>query len=163
MDEVESKIKQWAKQMPKLNTNPMALTARLQQVNKEVTDELNATFKRYKLSDAGFDVLATLLRAGPPHSLSPGQLLEEMLITSGTMTTRIDKLEKKGLVKRKSKKEDKRKVGVALTKKGLKLIQEVILAHVKTQEKIVAVFNQQEQQTLVALLQKYLANESKKM
>jgi len=60
-----------------------------------------------------------------------------MDITSGTMTTRIDKLEKKDLVKRKTKKNDKRSVNVALTKRGLKLINEVIVEHVKTQEKIV--------------------------
>ena len=74
------------------------------------------------------------------------------------MTTRIDKLEKKALVKRKTKKHDKRSVSVALTKKGLKLIDEVILEHVKTQEKIVSVFDQEEQFIFNALLEKYLAH-----
>lgn len=163
MDGVEKKIEQWAKQMPTLNTVPMALTARLQQVTKEVNDELNTTFKRHKLSDAGFDVLATLLRSGPPYSLSPGQLLSQMLITSGTMTSRIDKLEKKGLVKRKSKKEDKRSVIVGLTKKGLKLINEVIVEHMENQERIVSIFDDQEQQIFIALLQKYLSKDLKKI
>ena len=128
-----------------------------------MNSELCANFEYYKLTDAGFDVLATLLRAGPPHSLSPSQLLEQMHITSGTMTTRIDKLEKKGLVKRKTKKNDKRSVNVALTKKGLKLIDEVIIDHVKTQERIVSVFDHDEQLVFISLLQKYLAhNVSKK-
>lgn len=159
MDSVEKKIQQWAKQIPDLNTRPMALTARLQQVNKKLNHELSKTCKRYKLSDASFEVLATLLRSGPPHALSPGQLLSQMLITSGTMTTRIDKLEKKGFVKRKSKKEDKRSVNVALTKKGLKLIEEMIVEHVKVQEQVMSVFDDHEQKILAELLKKYLTRE----
>lgn len=136
----------------------MALIARLQLASKEMNDELGANFEHHKLTDAGFEVLATLLRAGPPHSLSPSELLDQMHITSGTMTTRIDKLEKKGLVKRKTKKDDKRSVNVGLTKKGLKLIDEVILDHVKTQERIVSVFDHDEQLVFISLLQKYLAH-----
>lgn len=161
MDAVQKKIQQWSESMPSLNTKPMALISRLQQTTKEINDELCLSSGKQKLTDASFEVLATLLRAGPPHSLSPGELLDQMLITSGTMTTRIDKLEKKGLVKRKTKKDDKRSVNVALTKKGLKLIQKVILEHVKTQEEIVSVFNDEEQQIFIALLKKYLNKETK--
>lgn len=141
----------------------MALISRLQQATKEINDELCLSSGKQKLTDASFEVLATLLRAGPPHSLSPGELLDQMLITSGTMTTRIDKLEKKGLVKRKTKKDDKRSVNVALTKKGLKLIEKVILEHVKTQEEIVSVFNDEEQQLFIALLKKYLSKDTPKV
>ena len=162
MDPVQKKVQQWSKKMPNLNTKPMALISRLQQTTKEMNGELYTNFEDYKLTDAGFDVLATLLRAGPPHSLSPSELLEQMDITSGTMTTRIDKLEKKDLVKRKIKKNDKRGVNVALTKKGLKLIEEAIVAHVKTQEKIVSVFDEEEQLIFISLLQKYLAHNVKK-
>jgi DNA-binding MarR family transcriptional regulator len=162
MDPVQKKVQQWSKEMPNLNTKPMALISRLQQTTKEMNGELYTNFEDYKLTDAGFDVLATLLRAGAPHSLSPSELLEQMDITSGTMTTRIDKLEKKGLVKRKIKKNDKRSVNVGLTKKGLKLIEEAIVAHVKTQEKIVSVFDAEEQLVFISLLQKYLAHNVKK-
>jgi DNA-binding MarR family transcriptional regulator len=158
MDPVQKKVQQWSKQMPNLNTKPMALISRLQQTTKEINLELYTNFEDYKLTDAGFDVLATLLCAGPPHSLSPSELLEQMDITSGTMTTRIDKLEKKGLVKRKIKKNDKRSVNVGLTNKGLKLIEEAIVAHIKTQEKIVAVFDEEEQVIFISMLQKYLAH-----
>jgi DNA-binding MarR family transcriptional regulator len=156
MDSVQKKIKQWSKSMPDLNTKPMALISRLQQATKQINDELATSFQNQKLTDASFEVLATLLRAGPPHSLSPGELLEQMPITSGTMTTRIDKLEKTGLVKRKTKRDDKRSVNVALTKKGLSLIEKVIIEHVEAQEKIISVFDENEQAVLVSLLQKYL-------
>jgi DNA-binding MarR family transcriptional regulator len=161
MDPVQKKVQQWSKQLPNLNTKPMALIARLQLATKEMSGELCANFEHYKLTDASFDVLATLLRAGPPHSLSPGELLGQTHITSGTMTTIIDKLEKKGLVKRKTKKNDKRSVNVGLTKKGLKLIDEVIVDHVKTQERIVSVFDEEEQLVFISLLQKYLAHNIK--
>ena len=156
MDSVQKKIKQWSKSMPDLNTKPMALISRLQQATKQINDELSTSFQNQKLTDASFEVLATLLRAGPPHSLSPSELLEQMPITSGTMTTRIDKLEKTGLVKRKTKRDDKRSVNVALTKKGLSLIEKVIIEHVEAQEKIISVFDENEQAVLVSLLQKYL-------
>jgi len=158
MDPVQKKVQQWLEQMPDLNTKPMALIARLQQTTKAMNSQLCTNFEHYKLTDAGFDVLATLLRAGAPYSLSPSELLEQMDITSGTMTTRIDKLEKKDLVKRKTKKNDKRSVNVALTKRGLKLINEVIVEHVKTQEKIVSVFAEEEQVVFISLLQKYLTH-----
>ncbi|WP_412973299.1 MarR family winged helix-turn-helix transcriptional regulator [Glaciecola sp. MF2-115] len=163
MDAVQKKIQQWSESMPSLNTKPMALISRLQQATKEINDELCLSSGKQKLTDASFEVLATLLRAGPPYSLSPGELLDQMLITSGTMTTRIDKLEKKGLVKRKTKKDDKRSVNVALTKKGLKLIEKVILEHVKTQEEIVSVFNEEEQQLFISLLKKYLSKDTPKV
>jgi DNA-binding MarR family transcriptional regulator len=162
MDPVQKKVQQWSKQIPNLNTKPMALISRLQQTTKEMNVELYTNFEDYKLTDASFDVLAALLRAGPPQLLSPSELLEQMDITSGTMTSRIDKLEKKGLVKRKIKKNDKRGVNVGLTKKGLKLIDEVIITHVRTQEKIVAVFDEEEQLVFISLLQKYLAHNVKK-
>jgi DNA-binding MarR family transcriptional regulator len=158
MDEVQKRIQQWSESMPSLNTKPMAIISRLQQATKQINDELCMSSSKQKLTDASFEVLATLLRAGPPHSLSPGELLDQMPITSGTMTTRIDKLEKKGFVKRKTKKDDKRSVNVALTKKGLNLIEKVILEHVKTQEKIVSVFDEAEQQLFISLLRKYLSS-----
>lgn len=162
MDDIETKIKQWEKQKPNLNTMPMALLDRLLQASKQINEELSLPFQAYKLNDAGFDVLSALLRAGEPYALSPKELLAQMQITSGTMTTRIDKLEKKGLVKRTSKKEDKRGIIVALTKKGVKIAEEVLTEHVKAQSKIVSIFDEQEQLNFIALLQKYLSQSNKK-
>lgn len=95
MDDIDNKIAQWAAQMPKLNTKAMGITSRVQRLAKYMNDELAKSIRESDLTQAGFDVLATLLRAGPPHSLTPNQLLDQMLITSGTMTSRIDLLERK--------------------------------------------------------------------
>lgn len=156
LDAVEKRTKQRAEHISTLNTQAMVLIANLQQAAKATNHLLNESVQQYKITGSGVDVMATLLRCGPPYSLSPGELLAKMLITSGTMTSRIDKLEKKGLVKRKIKKNDKRSVNVALTKKGLHLIQEVVIEHNATQEKIVAVFDDNEQALFITLLQKYI-------
>ena len=157
MDEIEKKIEQWSIQMPELDTNPMAITSRVLRVSKHMNDELTKSFTGYDLTSAGFDVLATLLRMGPPHSLSPNQLLQQMLITSGTMTSRIDLLESKKLVKRTTNKNDKRSVSVSLTSKGLHLIEQVITEHAKSQQRLVSNLSQEEQQMFTKLLRKYLS------
>jgi DNA-binding MarR family transcriptional regulator len=160
MDEVDKKIEQWSIQLPALDTNPMAITSRVLRVSKHMSDELTKSFSGYDLTDAGFDVLATLLRAGPPHTLSPNQLLEQMLITSGTMTSRINLLEKNNLVKRKANKKDKRSVTVSLTSKGLNLIEKVIFEHANCQKKLVSLFTQAEQKQFERLLKTYLTQVS---
>lgn len=156
MDEIDKKIEQWLSQMPQLDTQPMAITSRLLRISKYMNDQLSSSFDQYEISSAGFDVLATLLRSGPPHTLSPNQLLEQMLITSGTMTSRIDLLEKRQLVKRQVNKTDKRGVDVSLTPKGLILIEEMIIKHTEHQRKLVSVFSDEEQAQIEQLLRKYL-------
>ncbi|ASP49643.1 MarR family transcriptional regulator [Cognaticolwellia beringensis] len=156
MDEVDKKIEQWAIQMPELDTKPMAITSRVLRISKHMSDELTKSFRDYELTDAGFDVLATLLRVGPPHALSPNQLLEQMLITSGTMTSRIDLLERKKWVKRTVNKNDKRSVTVSLTPEGLSLIEKVIVEHTRSQKALVSCFSPAEQTQFETLLKRYL-------
>ncbi len=156
MDEVDKKIRQWALQMPELDTKAMAITSRVLRVAKHMNDTLCQSFHQYGLTDAGFDVLATLLRAGPPHSLTPNQLLEQMLITSGTMTSRIDMLERKELVNRVVNLKDKRSVSVTLTKQGKLLIDKAIVEHSASQKQVISVFSKAEQATFEALLKRYL-------
>lgn len=156
MDDIDKKIEQWLIQMPQLDTRPMEITSRVLRVSKHMNDELAKSFSEYELTNAGFDVLATLLRSGPPHTLSPNQLLEQMLITSGTMTSRIDLLEKRKLVRRQANKIDKRSVDVSLTPKGLSLIEKVIIEHTESQRKLVSLFSQEEREQFENLLKKYL-------
>jgi DNA-binding MarR family transcriptional regulator len=102
-------------------------------------------------------VLATLRRSGPPYSLSPGDLLDTMMITSGTMTNRIDQLERAGLVARSLNPEDRRSVIISLTGKGRAVIDAAVTEHVETQARLVAILSEKENAALNALLTKYLA------
>ncbi len=152
------KIKaQWARQRPDLDTEPMALIGRMTRLSAHLSEEMGKTFARHGLNGPSFDMLATLLRSGPPHALSPNQLLETMMVTSGTMTNRIDQLEKDDLVIRVRNPDDKRSVLVQLTGKGQKIIDAAVTDHVETQKKLVAGLSGDERGNLNALLRTYLA------
>ncbi len=152
------KIKaQWARQRPDLDTEPMALIGRITRLSAHLSEEMGKTFARHGLNGPSFDMLATLLRSGPPHALSPNQLLETMMVTSGTMTNRIDQLEKDDLVIRVRNPDDKRSVLVQLTGKGQKIIDAAVTDHVETQKKLVAGLSGDERGNLNALLRIYLA------
>jgi DNA-binding MarR family transcriptional regulator len=101
-------------------------------------------------------MLATLLRSGPPHALSPNQLLETMMVTSGTMTNRIDQLEKDDLVARVRNPNDKRSVLVQLTAKGQRIIDAAVTDHVETQKILVGGMTEVERTALNGLLQTFL-------
>ena len=102
-------------------------------------------------------MLATLRRSGPPFQLSPGELLAATMVTSGTMTNRLDQLEKAGLVKRLDNPEDRRGVIIALTPEGLKRIDAAVAAHVANQQRMIAGLTPEERDALDALLKKFLA------
>lgn len=159
MDEIKA---QWAQQRPDLDTKPMELIGRLIRLSAHLSQEMGETFARHGLSAASFDVLATLLRTGPPHVLSPNQLLATMMVTSGTMTNRIDQLEKEGLVSRVQNPKDKRSVMVKLTEKGRLIIDDAVTDHVDTQTRLVSVIDEHQRDDLNALLKFYLANISSK-
>ncbi len=158
MDDIDTIKAQWAQQRPDLDTDPMALIGQLMRVSQHLSRQMADTFAQFDLTSASFDVLATLLRSGPPHALSPNQLLSTMMITSGTMTNRIDQLEKQQLVKRIRSTEDRRSVQIALTDKGRRLIDEAVTAHVATQTRLVSALPAQDREALDQLLRKYLVN-----
>lgn len=119
------------------------------------------TFAQHGLNAAGFDLLATLRRAPPPHALSAGELMSSMMITSGTMTNRIDQLAKTGLVERLTDPNDARRAVVTLTSKGFDLIEKAIADHVQTQERLLARMKDSEVQQLDELLRKLMATTDK--
>lgn len=137
MDHVDEILAQWRKERPDLDVTPMGLVGRMMRAARHMSREMEQTFAGYGLNGATFDVLATLRRSGAPYALSPGDLMDAMMVTSGTVTNRIDQLEKAGLVKRRRKSEDKRGFEVGLTEKGLDLIERAVSAHVATQTLLV--------------------------
>lgn len=153
MDEIKA---QWAKQRPDIDTDPMALIGRVIRLSAHLSSEMAKTFAKHGLNAASFDVLATLLRSGPPHALSPNDLLATMMVTSGTMTNRIDQLEKDGLVARVQNPEDKRSVRVQLTEHGRKVIDAAVTDHVETQRQLVDTIPLEGREMLNELIQNYL-------
>lgn len=157
MDHVDEILLQWQRERPDLDVGPMGLIGRLGRIVHYLTREMEKTFAAFGLTGASFDVLATLRRSGSPYSLSPGDLLATMMITSGTLTNRIDQLEKAGLVTRAQSPEDRRVVIIALTPTGLATIEAAVTAHVETQKRLVSVLSDEERALLDVQLRSFLA------
>ncbi len=96
MDAIDRVVEQWAKQKPELDTDPMAMMGRLMRIAKYMETKVADLHKKYDLKLGEFDVLATLRRSGKPYRLTPSELIDTMMLTSGAMTNRLDKLENKG-------------------------------------------------------------------
>jgi len=156
MDQIDKIIMQWNRERPELDVAPMALIGRFKRITKYLTSEMNITFSRHGLNGASFDVLATLRRSGAPYQLSPGGLMASTMVTSGTMTNRVDQLVKSDLVERVKNPDDGRGFLIALTKKGFKVIDAAVSEHVATQAKLTADLSADEFSELNKLLSVYL-------
>ena len=158
MDHVDAILAQWRRERPDLDVEPMGLLGRLTRLTTHLRHEIEKTLASHDLSAPSFDILATLRRSGAPHRLSPGDLLATAMVTSGTMTNRIDQLEKAGLVTRTPNPEDGRGVLVGLTAAGLARIEAALADHVATQHRVVAGLDPAERRALDALLARWLAD-----
>lgn len=160
MDRAEKAADQWARERPDLNTDAMVLLGRLGEAALVIArDRLNPVFAQFGLQPGEFDVMATLRRSGAPYALTPTDLYEAAMISSGSMTNRIDRLEKAGLVARRPNPADKRGTLVALTAEGLVLIDRAVEAHVANQQAVVAGLDAAEQSQLSALLARLLSRQ----
>jgi len=156
MDRIDKILDQWHRERPDLDTSAMGIFGRMRNLTLHLAREMESTFARFGLNSANFDVLATLRRSGEPYALSPGDLMETMMVTSGTMTNRIDQLEKVGLVVRTQNPNDGRSSLIALTPKGYVLIDEAVTAHVETQTRLISMLSKDERGSLDGLLRTYL-------
>lgn len=156
MDPVDIITAQWRSERPDLDVGPMGLIGRLMRIAAVLSREMAKTHAEFGLNLASFDVLATLLRSGAPYALSPNDLLATMMVTSGTMTNRIDQLEKAGLVIRAENPADKRSVLITLTPEGKALIDRAVTAHVATQARLVEGLSPSERDALNRALAGYM-------
>jgi DNA-binding MarR family transcriptional regulator len=153
-DAVDRILEQWARERPDLDASPMAVIGRVQQLAREIERALDRVFARFGLGVGEFDVLATLRRSGAPYRLTPGALLKSMMVTSGAVTKRVDRLERTGLVARAPDPDDRRGVLVGLTADGLKLVDRVVEEHIANEEDLLAGLTDAERERLARLLRK---------
>lgn len=156
-DAVDQILAQWNRERPDLDVSAMGPLGRLARLRTHLSREIDASLAAHGLNSSTFDVLATLRRSGEPFRLSPSDLMATMMVTSGTMTNRIDQLEKQGLVKRLPNPDDRRGLIVALTPKGRSLVDEAVTAHVANQERLMAALTAEERQAIDMLLRRHLA------
>lgn len=155
LDHVGRILQQWARERPDLDTSAMAIIGRLHRLADALHAELRPVFERAGLSDGEFDVLASLRRAGDPFALTPGQLAETTMITSGTVTKRVDRLMAAGLVSRERVEHDGRVRRIALTSAGRLLVDKVVEAHLANEERLLAGLSDFERARLTGLLSRW--------
>ena len=118
LDEVDRIVAAWRRERPDLDVRPLEVLSRVSRLARHLDRARRAAFAEHRLEPWEFDVLAALRRAGRPYQLSPGQLMTQTLVTSGTMTNRIDRFASKGYVERHRAPSDRRGVLVRLTDTG---------------------------------------------
>lgn len=156
-DAVDAIKRQWQAQRPDLSVEAMGIFGRIKRCSHLMTDRLETTFSKFDLNYWEFDVLATLRRSGPPYTLAPTALFSIMMITSGTMTHRMKRLEARGLIERLPNKDDARSQLVKLSQTGFDIINETATAHVDNMESILADMSQEKKQALDQKLTELLA------
>ncbi|MGX1309444.1 DNA-binding MarR family transcriptional regulator [Amorphus suaedae] len=157
MDQVDRILAQWQAERPELDVAPMGTMGRLNRLTLHLSQEVERVIAEHGLTPASFDVLATLRRSGPPYALTPSALVEWTMVTSGTMTNRIDRLERAGMVTRTRNPEDGRGFVVGLTEDGFRLIDAAVTAHAANQHRLLAALSADERADLDRLLAKWLA------
>jgi DNA-binding MarR family transcriptional regulator len=159
MDRAARAIEQWRRERPDLDVSPMGVIGRLNEASSLIArDRLAPVFARFGLQSGEFDVLATLRRSGAPYALTPTELYEATMVTSGAMTARLDRLEKAGLIQRAPHPSDRRGVVVQLSAKGRELTDEALAAHVANEHEILAGLTGEERETLAKLLEKLIGS-----
>ena len=155
-DPVDAILAQWQRERPNLDVSPMGIIGRMGRLTKHVERALQETFSDFDLHAGEFDVLATLRRSGQPYQLSPTALFNTLMISSGTMTHRIDRLEQVALVQRIPDPSDRRGTLIQLTTKGFNVIEKAVEAHVATMHRLLSDLEEADRKALAQLLRKLL-------
>ena len=156
-DEVDDLVAAWQAERPDLDVRPMQVLSRISRLARHLDRERRSAFAAHDLESWEFDVLAALRRNGAPYELSPGALLRATLVTSGTMTNRINRLEDKGLVRRRPDPQDKRGVLVTLTSAGQARVDATLAGLLEAEQALLAGLPEASRDTLAGLLRVLLA------
>jgi DNA-binding MarR family transcriptional regulator len=156
-DEVDELVEEWHAQRPDLDVTPLQVLSRIWRLARHLDRARATAFAVHGLETWEFDVLSSLRRQGPPYQLSPGNLLRATMVTSGTMTNRIDRLEASGLVRRSADPQDKRGVLVSLTEDGLARVDLALSALLSSEQALLAGLTEQQREDLACMLRTLLA------
>jgi len=151
-DEVDRLVEAWRRERADLDLRPMEVLSRVDRLGHHLDRARRRAFAEHDLEAWEFDVLAALRRAGTPYELSPGRLLRETLVTSGTMTNRVDRLTRRGLVDRLPDPHDRRGVLVRLTPAGRTTVDGALAGLLERERALLAGLGSTEQRTLARLL-----------
>lgn len=155
-DSVDALLESWLRQRPELDFEPIAVITRLSRIRAHIDRERDALFARFGLTLPSFEALVTLARVGGESGISQRRLADELGLTSGTVSVRIDQLAEQGLVERTADPHSKRNSLVALTDRGRELFERAAPAHLATERRLLAALSDEDRHSLVDLLRKLL-------
>jgi DNA-binding MarR family transcriptional regulator len=156
-DEVDDIVAAWHAERPDLDVEPLQVLSRISRLARHLDRARRAAFASHGLEPWEFDVLSALRRQGPPYQLTPGALLRATLVTSGTMTNRIDRLADARLVRRLPDPQDRRGVLVTLTAEGQQRADEALADLVLSEYDLLNGLGPADRRTLADLLRVLLA------
>lgn len=153
-DPVEQQINLWTAAMPEVDTRGLALLGRARRIAQRARLAVEIIYARHGIDAGGFEVLAALRRAPAPHRLRPTDLYRALMISSGGLTAKLNKLEVARLVRRPAASDDKRSVFVELTPRGKGLVEDAFREDMALEARMVAGLTDKEQWVLSTLLKK---------
>ena len=156
LDHIDRIVCQWRQERPELDTAALAVVGRLIRAARLAEDVLAPPLRERGLEAGWFDVLAALRRAAPPYALNPKQLLDAVMLSSGGMTKRLDRLEQAGLVERRPDPADRRGTLVRLTPRGRRAIDRALEVHIANEERLLEPLDDDDARALDSLLRKLL-------
>jgi DNA-binding MarR family transcriptional regulator len=156
-DDVDRIVEAWRRERPDLDVGPLHVLSRVSRLARHLDLARGAAFAQHGLEGWEFDVLSALRRAGAPYELSPGQLVAQTLVTSGTMTNRVDRLERRGLVGRSPDPNDRRGVIVSLTPTGRQVVDAAMADLLGREHAILSGLGEVDQTRLADSLRRLLA------
>jgi DNA-binding MarR family transcriptional regulator len=156
-DRVDMIQAEWRRERPDLDPSPQAVIGRLHRVADAVMERLTVNYRTFGLTEGEFDLLAALRRAGDPYERAAGALADHTMITSGGLTKRVDRLEARGLVARRTEASDARRRMIALTPAGRELIDRAITVHLDTEHALLADLGAADSAELERILTRWLA------
>ncbi|EIE9663803.1 TPA: MarR family transcriptional regulator [Vibrio cholerae] len=156
-DKVDAILAQWRSVRPDLDFSSMGVVGRLRQTNGIWKTKLDQVFDGFGLSCIEFDILATIRRND--REITPTELYQTLMLSSGAISTRIEQLVQRGLVQRVASEQDRRSCKVTLTEQGIELVDQALNAHVANVDGMLSVLTEQERKQLGQLLKKILLAE----
>jgi DNA-binding MarR family transcriptional regulator len=156
-DQIDEVLGSWRTTSPSIDMGPLEVTGRLSRIGPLLGRRQEAVFSRFGVNRGEVGALSALRVAGPPHRLSPTRLGRGLMLSSAGVTSRIDRLERRGLVRRLPDPDDRRGVIVELTDEGAKLVDEAVIAVAESDRQLLARLEPDEITQLQGLLKKLLA------
>lgn len=158
LDRVDITLHKWSKERGELDTSAKAIIGRIIRLQGVILEIVSKTFKTFQINPGEYAVLCNLRVNGKPYQMSPKEIIQSVLLTSGGMSNLLERMEQKQLIKRIHNSNDRRGVLVRLTEKGKNIIDAAMTEHVHVESQLIAALTKHEQTILESFLKKLLTN-----